>query len=107
MIAERNIFGRMDGWKDSFADSEDPNYKVSFGRDVANLFGSEINIIKSRGTQPNSTLDTTSGIGKLISGSVDAAADMTFDPVRIVTSVPAAVAGGKYLEVVAGAEGLS
>lgn len=88
--AERNLVGRFgSNWKDSFNDSNDPNYKVSFGRDVAHGIGA----VPGLGGLDN----TDKGMGKLVSGFGDAAFDMGMDPTIIGFKAKAGIASGKYL----------
>lgn len=82
--ALRKIGGNMEEYRDSYADSENENYKVSMGRDVANLFGAHG--------------QTDTGWGKFVSGSVDMAADITLDPLMKLGTLSKAFKTGKWLE---------
>ena len=73
------------GSEDSVADSENENYKVSVGRDVANLMGA------------HGHTDKGQGWGSAVSWTVDAVADITFDPLMVVGKIPQIVRNGKYL----------
>jgi len=55
--------------KDSYADSENENYKVSMGRDVANALGA------------HGKTDKGQGWGSTLSGAVDLVFDVTADPI--------------------------
>ncbi len=82
--AETQLAGRS-AFQDSLARAQDPNYRVSFGRDVANL------LLRDDG-------NTDSGLGRLVSGAADAAFDMTLDPVIVAGKAKTAITQGKYLE---------
>ena len=87
---ERNIGGRLIGsYRDSFNDSENPNYKVSAGRDFANA----ISNVPGMGALNN----TDHGLGKIVSGTTDALFDFTFDPVVVGFKARAAVKSGEFL----------
>jgi len=89
---ERNLIGRFDvSHRDSFNDSNNPNYKVSAGRDFANAVAH----VPGLGDLRN----TDHGLGKVISGTTDAAFDFMLDPFVIGLKVKAGVKQGKYLEV--------
>lgn len=79
----RKIGGNLDEFKDSVADSENENYKVSAGRDFAHMLQIQ---------------NTDSGAGKLISGGVDAAFDLTMDPLMKVGTLSKVVKTGQYVE---------
>ena len=80
LMAERNIFGRLvPQYHDALMKSEDPNYNVSLGRELAQGLSN----IPGFG----SLKDTQHGIGQFVSGATDAAADLTFDPL---------IVGGKF-----------
>ena len=88
---ERNILGRA-SWQDSKADSENDNYKVSFGRDFANGLSKVPGLV--------SLSSTDQGWGKLVSGTADAAFDFEFDPVMRGLAAKTAVKTGRFLEAV-------
>ena len=72
----RNIVGRATpAFKDSLQKSDDPNYLVSFGRDVANL--------ASKVPGFNTLANTNTGIGQIVSGVADASFDFEADPIAI------------------------
>lgn len=78
----RKIGGHMSQFQDSYADSENPNYEVSAGRDFANLVGLH---------------NQKTGAGKYVSGTVDAAFDITLDPLMKLGAARNVVRGGKYV----------
>ena len=71
--------------QDSYADSENENYKVSIGRDVANALGA------------HGQTDKGQGWGSTVSGIVDGSFDVYADPLMVVGRIPKAVREGKYL----------
>ena len=81
--ALRKIGGNLDEFRDSYADSENAKYKVSMGRDVANLFGAHG--------------QTDTGWGKFVSGSVDAGFDISLDPLMKLGALSKAVKGGDWV----------
>jgi hypothetical protein len=80
----RKIGGNLEEYRDSYADSENEKYKVSMGRDVANLLGAHGN--------------TDKGWGKFVSGSVDAGMDIYLDPIMKLGSISGALKSGKWVE---------
>jgi len=87
---ERNLLTRFGtSFRDSVNDSNDPNYKVSFGRDVANA----VSHVPGLGDLRN----TDKGLGKIISGAGDIAFDFGLDPINVGLKGRSAVQQGKYL----------
>ena len=84
----RILTGHLDQYKDSYNDSNDANYKVSFGRDAANALGA------------NGATD--SGWGKFLSGTLDASFDLSLDPLMKAGAARNAIKEGKWI---ANAEG--
>ena len=84
----RTLGKHMGQFKDSIADSENENYKVSFGRDVANGLG-QLSHDKS---------STDEGWKKFISGGLDTTFDLALDPLMRVGAVSKAVKTGKWVE---------
>ena len=74
---------------DSYADSNNPNYKVSMGRDFANLLSQAPGL----GTLAN----TDKGFGKVVSGIGDTAFDFSVDPLLALGKVRTAVRSGDLL----------
>ena len=91
MAAERNIFGRLvPEFHAALKMSDDPNYKVSFGRELA----SGLSNIPGFG----SLRDTQHGVGQFVSGVTDAAADLTLDPVIVGGRLSAGVKSGEFIK---------
>lgn len=80
----RTLGGHLDQFKDSYNDSNDPNYKVSFGRDAANALGANG--------------QTDSGWGKFVSGALDATFDIYLDPLMKIGAAKNAVRSGKWVK---------
>ena len=76
-------------YKESLKDSEDPNYKVSAGRDLSNL----ISLIPGA----ESFAKTDKGLGKLTSGLGDVGFTFATDPFIKVLQLRSAVRSGDYL----------
>ena len=88
-------------YTDSYKDSEDPNYKISAGRDFSNLIGSAASAVGAKGIG-DTLKNTNSGIGKFVSGITDATADVTTDPVSLLGKFSQLMKSGKYLTVTDG-----
>ena len=90
MVGERNLFGRLiPEYHDALALSNDPNYKVSAGRELA----MGLSNIPGLGTLK----DTQHGLGQFVSGTTDAIGDLTFDPVIIGGKASALIKGGELI----------
>ena len=85
-------------YTDSYKDSEDPNYKISAGRDFSNLIGKSASAVGATGVAA-SLKNTNSGLGKFVSGVVDAGADVASDPVSVLGRFSQLMKTGKYLKV--------
>lgn len=89
---EKNVLGRaLPAYKDSFNKSNDPNYLVSFGRDVAN----GLSKIPGLGVLKN----TNAGIGQVVSGVADASFDFEADPLAIAGKLKSQVANGDNVAI--------
>ena len=89
--AERRVLGDLvPSFEEAYAKSQDPNYQVSIGRDIANGLS---NIPGLRTLH-----DTQHGIGQFISGASDAAFDINMDPLAKAGAQAAAFKSGKYLD---------
>jgi len=89
----RNILGRVvPNFQDSFNKSNDPNYLVSFGRDLAHGLGA----IPGLGTLRN----TNTGFGQVVSGIADASFDFEGDPVAAGSKMAGAIKRGDNIAVV-------
>ena len=87
---ERNIFGRLvPEFHDALLKSQDPNYKVSLGRELA----TGLSNIPGFG----SLRDTQHGIGQFVSGAADATADLEFDPLIVGGKVSAGIKSGAFI----------
>lgn len=84
-----SMFGNT--WRDSLTDATNPNYQVSFGRDVAQGLGQ----IPGFGALKN----TNQGMGKVISGLGDTAFDFALDPINVGLGVRSAIKGGNLIRV--------
>lgn len=97
----RQVMGKF--YKDSYAKSEDANYKVSAGRDFSNVLSLAVDGIGLQAAS-KALKNTDTGWGKLISGGADLGADITVDPVMVVGKFGQLMRGGKYLKLGAAAE---
>lgn len=79
---ERQLLGRT-LWQNAAKLANDPNYQVSFGRDLSNLIQLH---------------NTNAGWGKILSGTADAAFDFAVDPLAIAGRAAAGLRAGKTLE---------
>lgn len=87
---ERNLLTRFgSSFRDSVNDSNNENYKVSFGRDFANALSQ----VPGMGDLRN----TDKGLGKVISGTADIAFDFNFDPLNVGFKARSSIQQGKYL----------
>ena len=91
LAGERNIFGRLiPTYHDALLLSDDPNYKVSLGRELA----TGLSNIPGFG----SLKDTQHGIGQFVSGITDVAADLTFDPLIVGAKISQGIKSGEFLD---------
>ena len=91
-MATRNILGRVvPNFKDSFDKSNDPNYLVSFGRDLAH----GLSKIPGFGALGN----TNTGVGQIVSGIADASFDFEGDPLAVAGKFKAQVKRGDMFAV--------
>jgi hypothetical protein len=89
------LFGNT--YRDSIQDSENPDYKVSFGRDFANAAA----LVPGLGDLRN----TDKGLGKVVSGLGDVAFDFTLDPLVVAAKAKSAVQQGKLITTLKTDEG--
>ena len=95
---ERNILGRVvPNFKSSLDKSNDPNYNVSFGRDLAHGLSN----VPGFGALTN----TDKGFGQIVSGIADATFDFSADPVAKVGKIYGKVKNGDYLAEAKNADG--
>ena len=89
---ERNILGRVvPSFQDSFNKSNDSNYLVSFGRDLAHGLSN----VPGFGTLAN----TNTGVGQVVSGIADASFDFEGDPLATFGKLKGAVKRGDNVAV--------
>ena len=91
---ERTLLG--DKYSDSLTKSNDPNYKVSFGRDFSNMLGGISDKLGATGVGTE-LKNTNKGLGKFVSGSTDSVGDYTIDPLMILGKANAMLKGGRFL----------
>jgi len=88
----RNILGRvLPNFKSSLDKSNNPDYLVSFGRDVAHLLSN----VPGFGTLAN----TNTGLGQIVSGISDAAFDFEGDPLATAGKLKAQIRRGDNIAV--------
>ena len=88
----RNILGRVvPTYQNSFDKSNDPNYLVSFGRDIAHGLSN----IPGFGTLGN----TNTGLGQVVSGIADASFDFEADPLATAGKLNGALKKGNNIAV--------
>lgn len=97
----RQLMGNF--YKDSYAKSADPNYKVSPGRDFSNALATATDAI-GMDAAAKALRKTNTGIGKTISGGFDLGFDVTADPTMVIGRFGQLMRGGKYLKLGAAAE---
>ena len=89
---ERNILGRVvPSFQDSFNKSNDSNYLVSFGRDLAHGLSN----VPGFGALAN----TNTGVGQVVSGIADASFDFEGDPLASLGKLKSAVKRGDNVAV--------
>ena len=89
LAGEKDLARLMPTFKDSIAKSNDPNYMVSPGRDVANLISNVPGF--------SALKDTQHGFGQTISGVTDAIFDFNADPLAKAGTINNALKSGKYV----------
>ena len=95
----RKIFGST--YQDSYNKSEDPNYKISFGRDTSNLLGTISDAIGATGIGA-ALKNTNKGLGAVVSGSVDISGDIVADPMMVLGKANAMMKMGRMIEAAPG-----
>lgn len=95
-VVTRKALGNI--FKDSYAKSEDENYKVSPGRDFANVLSTASSAV---GVDPLAKIfkDTTKGIGKVFSGTGDIAFDIAADPLQVGARFAQLMKAGKLVNL--------
>ena len=101
-FAERKLAELFPGYKKSIANSEDPNYKVSAGRDFSNALGEAAGAV-GWDSASKALKSTDKGLfgsaGSFISGITDMGGDVTFDPFSIIGRFGQAMRGGGLLKL--------
>jgi hypothetical protein len=89
----------QDTYKNSFNDSENPNYKVSAGRDLSNSIAVAADVLgQEKAAQAFRATDKGfSTPGSVLSGFGDLAFDVTSDPVAVIGRFGQSMRGGKNL----------
>ena len=95
-VATRKLLGNV--YKDSYAKSEDENYKVSPGRDFSNLLASATDAV-GLDAAAKAFRNTNAGIGKVTSGLGDTAFDITSDPLNVVARFGQLMKAGKLVNL--------
>ena len=99
----RKLMGNV--YKQSYADSENPNYQVSAGRDFSNALSKVVGALGADGVAASlKNTDPKKGwnLGRLVSGITDASFDVTADPVSVLGKFNQLMKTGKYLKVADG-----
>lgn len=102
MAAERKLANLFPGYKSAIAKSEDPNYKVSAGRDFSNAIGTALDAVglDAAGKAFKSTDKGLFGsVGSFVSGVTDMGTDIEADPLNIIGRFGQAMRGGRLLSL--------
>jgi hypothetical protein len=92
-----------DNYKDSYAKSENPNYKVSPGRDFSNALSLAVDGVGLQAAS-KALKNTDTGVGKIVSGIGDVGFDVTADPIMVIGRFGQLMRAGKYLALDKAAE---
>lgn len=92
----RKILGNI--YQDSYAKSEDENYKVSPGRDFSNVLAKATDAI-GLDAAAKAFRDTNKGIGKVTSGIGDIAFDIQADPLMVVGRFGQLMKAGEFVNL--------
>ena len=96
-FAVRKTLGNV--YKQSYAKSEDANYKVSPGRDFTNAISTAADKLGAEGVaKAFKAREGAQGIGGKVSGITDLAFDVNFDPFMLIGRFGQAMRGAKFLE---------
>jgi len=100
-MAERKLANLFPGYKKSLANSEDPNYKISAGRDLSNLVGETASAVGAKNVA-EAFKSTDKGLwgspGSFLSGITDAGADIYADPLSIIGRTGQLMRAGKLFK---------
>lgn len=95
----RKLMGNF--YKDSYADSENPDYKISAGRDFSNALSIAADKVGFDGVAQQ-LKETDQGLfktkGSFVSGITDAIFDVTADPLAVLSRFNTLMKTGKYLK---------
>ena len=96
--ATRKLLGNV--YKDSYADSENPDYKVSAGRDFSNALARISDALGAEGVAQQ-LRQTDQGVfgtkGSFVSGITDATFDVLMDPLMVLGRFNFLMKNGKYI----------
>ena len=95
-LATRKLLGNI--FKDSYAKSEDENYKVSPGRDFSNVLSKATGAV-GLDVASKAFKDTSNGIGKIVSGAGDTVFDINADPFMVVSRFSQLMKTGKLVNL--------
>ena len=87
-----------DIYTDSYAKSQDENYKVSPGRDFSNALAKASDVLGAE-TAAKAFRNTDVGVGKTLSGIGDLGFDINADPIMILGRFSQLMKGGKYVKL--------
>lgn len=90
----RSVLGEK--YADSAAQANNPNYKISFGRDFSNFLGKVSDAVGADGIG-DALENTNKGLGKFVSGMTDTVGDYTVDPVMVLAKANMAMKSGRFL----------
>ena len=95
-VATRKALGNI--FTDSYAKSEDENYKVSPGRDLSNALATASSAV-GLDAAAKTFKNTNAGIGKVISGTGDIGFALQADPFMIIGRFGQMMRAGKYVNL--------
>ena len=95
-VITRKALGNI--FKDSYAKSEDENYKVSPGRDFSNVLATASGAVGADAAA-KAFKQTNKGIGKLVSGPGDIAFSLVADPVSVFGRFGQLMKTGKFVNL--------
>lgn len=94
---ERNLAKLFPNFKGSVSKSEDPNYKVSMGRDFSQGLGSASAALGDKQLAA-AFRNTDHGLGQIVSGAGDLAFDLKSDPIILMGNFAKLMRDGKLLK---------
>lgn len=102
LYGERSLAKDLPQFKNSIAKSEDPNYKISAGRDFTNALGvaaQQIGWDSASKALKSTDKGLFGSVGSFVSGVVDATGDVSQDPIMVIGAFGQAMRGGKLLKL--------